>query len=307
MGMVGLDRPVRREAQQPGQVPVLEDPGHHAKHGPQRQDVHHDRLHRQDQRAEREEHQPERRQDDGQRHPRQGLPEAGQLVGQRGGLPAGVGRGAGGRGDVADLPGDSAGLRRVEAGAVGHVDPGDVAVDARELRAGDAGNVVQAADVRGEGGGAAGRAGDRPGELDDGLDGSRGVAGEVGVQRLGDDAGRGAGRQHGGVGPPQTTFRNGEARPSSTTTIGTAYRTGRRITLCASRYHPPLPSAAGGRCTERRIRSEFTFGPEDGQQRGQHGQRGEHVDQRRWPPRRSRSSAGWSRGTASGWPARSRR
>ena len=61
--------------------------------------------------------------------------------------------------------------------------------------------------------------------------------------------------------PPQTTFRNGEARPSSTTTIGTAYRTGRRITLCASRYQPPLPSAAGGRCTERRIRSEFTFGP----------------------------------------------
>ena len=33
------------------------------------------------------------------------------------------------------------------------------------------------------------------------------------------------------------------------------------MTLCASRYQPPLASAAGGRCTERRIRSEFTFGP----------------------------------------------
>jgi hypothetical protein len=61
--------------------------------------------------------------------------------------------------------------------------------------------------------------------------------------------------------PPQTTFRNGAPRPSRTTTIGTAYRTGRRITLCASRYQTPLASVAGGRCTERRIRSEFTLGP----------------------------------------------
>ena len=61
--------------------------------------------------------------------------------------------------------------------------------------------------------------------------------------------------------PPQTTFRNGEPRASSSTTIGTAYSSGRRMTLCASRYQPPLSSAAGGRCTERRIRSEFTFGP----------------------------------------------
>ena len=49
--------------------------------------------------------------------------------------------------------------------------------------------------------------------------------------------------------PPHTTCRNGEPRPSSTSTIGTAYRTGRRMTLCASRYQPPLASAAGGRCT----------------------------------------------------------
>src|ERR1035441_11017356 len=34
--------------------------------------------------------------------------------------------------------------------------------------------------------------------------------------------------------PPQTTFRNGEPRASSSTTIGTAYSTGRRITLCAN-------------------------------------------------------------------------
>ena len=61
--------------------------------------------------------------------------------------------------------------------------------------------------------------------------------------------------------PPQVTRRNGEPSASSTTTIGTAYSTGRRMTLLASRYQAPCPSPTGGRRTVRRIRSAFTLGP----------------------------------------------
>ena len=33
------------------------------------------------------------------------------------------------------------------------------------------------------------------------------------------------------------------------------------MTLCASRYQPPLVSSRTGRCTERRMRSALTLGP----------------------------------------------
>jgi hypothetical protein len=42
--------------------------------------------------------------------------------------------------------------------------------------------------------------------------------------------------------PPQTTFKNGAPSASSSSTIGTAYNTGRRITLCASRYRLAEPA-----------------------------------------------------------------
>jgi hypothetical protein len=89
--------------------------------------------------------------------------------------------------------------RSVRAGPVGHVDPGDIAADAGDLRGADAGHVVETADVRGQAGGAGRRAGDGAGKLDDGLDRGGRVAGEVAVQRVGDQAGRGAGGQRGSV------------------------------------------------------------------------------------------------------------
>ena len=56
-------------------------------------------------------------------------------IGQRGGLAADLHGGARGRGDVADVPGDGPGLRRVGTRAVAQVDPGDVPADAGHLRA----------------------------------------------------------------------------------------------------------------------------------------------------------------------------
>ena len=59
-----LDRADRREAEQPLQVPLLEDPDHDAEAGPERDDVEQQRLERDDQRAGHEEQQHERGQDD---------------------------------------------------------------------------------------------------------------------------------------------------------------------------------------------------------------------------------------------------
>src|SRR5437899_12902617 len=46
--------------------------------------------------------------------------------------------------------------------------------------------------------------------------------------------------------PPQVTRRNGEPSARSTTTIGTAYSTGRRMTLLAIRYQVPVSVLARG-------------------------------------------------------------
>ena len=79
--------------------------------------------------------------------------------------------------------------------------------------------------------------------------------------------------------PPQVTRRNGEPSASSTTTIGTAYSTGRRITLRASRYQAPWPSATGGPAHRPADPQRVHLRAEHGQQRGHDGQRGEHVHQ----------------------------
>jgi hypothetical protein len=50
-------------------VSVAEDPGDHAERRGDREGVHHDRLHRQDQRPERDEEQHEHHQDDDRAHP----------------------------------------------------------------------------------------------------------------------------------------------------------------------------------------------------------------------------------------------
>src|ERR1022692_392939 len=136
--------------------------------------------------------------------------------------------------------------------------------------------MIRGADVGGRAGGAGRRAGDRAGEPDDRLDRGGGVAGEVAVQRLGDHPRRGGGRQHGGVDPAPDDLqeRGSEAEEQhhdrdrvqdrargSTPRGGTASGPGGPTPRGGSRYQPPLASAAGGRCTERRIRSEFTFRP----------------------------------------------
>ena len=159
------------------------------------------------------------------------------------------------------------------------VDPGDVPADAGHLSGGHAGNVVQAAGVGREPGGPRRRAGDWAAELDDGLDRGGRVAGEVAVQRFGDDAGRSAGGQRGGVdaapGDPQE--RGAEAEEH--------HHDRDRVEQRAAHdpVRQPIPAAAGlgagralhGAADPQRVHLRA----QDGQQRGQHGQGGDHVDQ----------------------------
>ena len=88
IGLVGVEIAGRLEAEQAGEVPVLEDPGDDAEGRGDRNSVHRHRLERQHERAERQEQQHQHHADHDQAHPGQVVADRVDQVDGVGGEPA---------------------------------------------------------------------------------------------------------------------------------------------------------------------------------------------------------------------------
>src|ERR1700749_1890204 len=140
------------EAEQPGQVPVLEDPHQRAEHRGQRERVEGQGLDGQDDAASGQEQQYERGQGDRQQRPGQAAGDGGQGVDQRGGrTPHEHGAGPGGR-DGADVADQLQGGGRLGVAGPGHPQVGGAVAGGHVLNGPGVRQIPQLLGVSGDGG-----------------------------------------------------------------------------------------------------------------------------------------------------------